>query len=149
MAASRVDFYKCEDVPKTEAGEREIPLSQPIARSLKECRLRTRFARQDDLIFPNARGDYTGHQNMIHRQYKPLFVVIGEPPMNWHALRHFAISTWIEAGFSPKAVQTFAGHSSLQVTLDRYGHLFPAEDHSKMMNEIAVTLFADALLHGT
>ena len=43
---------------------------------------------------------------------------------NWHALRHFAISCWIEADMKPKTVQTFAGHSSLQVTMDRYGHLF-------------------------
>jgi hypothetical protein len=30
---------------------------------------------------------------------------------NWHALRHFAISCWIEADLKPKTVQTFAGHS--------------------------------------
>jgi len=43
---------------------------------------------------------------------------------NWHGLRHFAVSCWIEAGLKPKTVQTFAGHASLQVTMDRYGHLF-------------------------
>ncbi|WP_225173551.1 MULTISPECIES: hypothetical protein [unclassified Bradyrhizobium] len=26
---------------------------------------------------------------------------------NWHALQHFAISCWIDAGFPPKTVQTF------------------------------------------
>jgi integrase len=46
---------------------------------------------------------------------------------NWHALRHFAISCWIDAGLPPKTVQTFAGHSSLQVTMDRYGHLFRSD----------------------
>src|SRR5712671_2414180 len=40
-----------------------------------------------------------------------------------HALRHFAVSCWIDASLPPKAVQTFAGPSSLQVTMDRYGHL--------------------------
>ena len=61
---------------------------------------------------------------------------------NWHALRHFAVSTWIEAKFPPKTVQTFAGHASLQVTMDRYGQLFPSEDHKKAMDEIAKGLFA-------
>lgn len=60
---------------------------------------------------------------------------------NWHGLRHFAVSTWIEAGMSPKTVQTFAGHASLQVTMDRYGHLFPSEDHKRAMDRIAKTLF--------
>jgi integrase len=64
---------------------------------------------------------------------------------NWHGLRHFAVSTWIEAGLSPKTVQTFAGHASLQVTMDRYGHLFPSEDHKRAMDHIATTLFTGTL----
>lgn len=147
---TRVDFYGQEDVPKTEAGMRTIPLGDPIAYALKVWRIRSRFARDEDLVFPSSRGGYMGHQNMINRQFLPLFKAIEtKDRCNRHALRRFAISTWIEAGFSPKAVQTFAGHSSLQVTLDRYGHLFPAEDHSKMMNQIAMELFSSALPHGT
>src|SRR5580692_2267575 len=60
---------------------------------------------------------------------------------NWHALRHFAISCWIDAGLPPKTVQTFAGHSSLQVTMDRYGHLFKSDDHKKAMDAIAADMF--------
>jgi len=53
------------------------------------------------------------------------------------SVRHYAISTWIEAGLTPKTVQTLAGHSSLQVTMDRYGHLFPSDDHKAAMDAIA------------
>jgi integrase len=60
---------------------------------------------------------------------------------DWHGLRHFPISTWIEAGLTPKTVQTFAGHASLHVTMDRYGHLFPSDDHRRAMDRIAHTLF--------
>jgi integrase len=66
----------------------------------------------------------------------------GENRFNWHALRHFSVSCWIEAGFTPKTVQTFVGHASLQVTMDRYGHLFLNEDHKKTMDQIAKGLFA-------
>jgi len=59
---------------------------------------------------------------------------------NWHALRHFAISCWIDAGLPPKTVQTFAGHSSLQITMDRYGHLFRSERHNSAMDAIAETI---------
>ena len=73
----------------------------------------------------------------VKRQFKPLFKTTAVQPFNWHALRHFAVSCWIDAGLSPKTVQTFAGHSSLQVTMDRYGHLFPSEDHQRAMDTIA------------
>ena len=75
------------------------------------------------------------------RRFLPLFekleashnddsVNVPAPPrrFNWHALRHFAVSCWIEAGLTPKTVQTFAGHASLQVTMDRYGHLMPGSE---------------------
>ena len=61
---------------------------------------------------------------------------------NWHALRHYGISTWIEADLKPKTVQTFAGHSSLQVTMDRYGYLFKSDDHTKAMEDIAKKLLS-------
>jgi integrase len=38
-------------------------------------------------------------------------------------------------------VQTFTGHSSLQVTMDRYGHLFQSDDHKKAMDAIASDMF--------
>ncbi len=33
-------------------------------------------------------------------------------------------------GCHPKAIQTRMGHSSINVTLDRYGHLFPDVDEA-------------------
>lgn len=84
----------------------------------------------------------------MHRKFTPLFVKlrekwkeerVNEPleTFTWHALRHFAISCWVDAGLPPKAVQTFAGHSSLQVTMDRYGPLFRSDAHSEAMDAIA------------
>ena len=60
---------------------------------------------------------------------------------NWHSLRHFAVSSWIEAGLAPKTVQTFAGHASLAITMDRYGHLFASPDHRQAMDNTARALF--------
>lgn len=151
---TRVDAYHEEDVTKTAAGMRTIPLSQPVVLMLKEWKLRTKRKQAEDLVFPNKRGWYTGHDNMVKRKFLPLFDALAvkhqqdpaqhpEPParFNWHALRHFAVSCWIEAGLSPKTVQTFAGHSSLQVTMDRYGHLFKSDNHRKAMNAIAADMF--------
>ncbi|WP_256459647.1 hypothetical protein [Bradyrhizobium sp. 41S5] len=37
-------------------------------------------------------------------------------------------------------MQTFEGHSSLQVTMDRYGHLFKSDDHKEAMDMIVAAL---------
>ncbi len=150
---TRVDAYGDEDVTKTAAGMRIIPLAQPLILMLKEWKVRSKRKKAEDLVFPNKRGWYTGHDNMIKRKFLPLFDLLAakhqedpaqhpEAParFNWHALRHFAVSCWIEAGLSPKTVQTFAGHSSLQVTMDRYGHMFKSDDHKKAMDAIAAEM---------
>lgn len=56
--------------------------------------------------------------------------------------RHFAVSPWIEQGFSIKEVMIFAGHASAQMTMQRYGHLFPTPDHQKAMAQVEGRLFA-------
>ena len=40
------------------------------------------------------------------------------------------MSLWIEQGFSIKEIMTFAGHSSIQMTMERYGHLFPSVEEA-------------------
>ena len=50
-----------------------------------------------------------------------------------HPYRHFYASRLIDQGFGPKWVQYLMGHSSIQMTLDIYGHLFPQEDdHARL-----------------
>ena len=139
---TRVDAYGVEDMTKTVAGMRTIPLGITVMAELKAWRLRSSFSKPDDLIFPSRRGHYENHVNMVKRRLKPLFAKAAVEPFNWHALRHFAISCWIEAGLSPKSIQTFAGHSSLQVTMDRYGHMFQSDDHKRTMDRIAESLFS-------
>jgi integrase len=148
---TRVDPYGVVDVPKTKAGLRTIPLGESVLSALSGWRRITRFPASDDLVFPNRLGSYFNHTDMVKRKFLPLFAKLAaiwererrnEPVevFTWHALRHFAISCWIEAGLPPKAVQTFAGHSSLQVTMDRYGHLFRSDSHSQAMDAISHSL---------
>ncbi|WP_318881180.1 site-specific integrase [Sinorhizobium medicae] len=148
---TRVDSKRNEDTTKSEAGLREVPLGAAIVTALKAWKLRTDFGKPGDLVFPNGKGNHENHRNLRKRIFMPtLDRAAAEMAkegkklkrFGWHALRHFAISTWIEAGLSPKTVQTFAGHSSLAVTMDRYGHLFPSDNHKKAMDAIASSIFA-------
>jgi integrase len=141
---TRVDRFKSEDTTKTEAGVRAVPIGLAVTVALKAWRLRSRFSKPEDLVFPNSRGGYVNHDNFAHRVYRPLCRKAGVAGINWHSLRHFAVSTWIEAGLSPKTVQTFAGHSSLEMTMDRYGHLFPSEDHKRAFDRIAEALLKNS-----
>lgn len=46
----------------------------------------------------------------------------------FHQLRHFYASVLIAAGSSVKLVQERLGHTSAQMTLDVYSHLWPEDD---------------------
>jgi integrase len=152
---TRVDAYRDEDVPKTKAGIRTIPLGEGVIRALRGWRQITAYSKAGDLVFPNYMGTHWSHDGMIKSKWLPLFKRLAArwqeqrrndfpEQFNWHALRHFAISCWIDAGLPPKTVQTFAGHSSLQVTMDRYGHLFRSDSHGRAMDAIAEVIDAPA-----
>jgi Phage integrase family len=52
----------------------------------------------------------------------------GLEPVTLHECRHTFATLMIAACVNAKALQTFMGHSSITVTLDRYGHLFPGSE---------------------
>ncbi len=49
-------------------------------------------------------------------------------PIGLHECRHTFASLMIAAGVNAKALSTYIGHSSIQITLDRYGHLMPGNE---------------------
>lgn len=152
---TRVDAHNQEDAPKSKAGFRTIPVGADVVKRLREWKVRSKFSKASDLVFPNSKGRYKAHTCLLEDQFYPLFGILAErheadpenaPPaptrFGWHALRHFAVSCWIEAGMAPKAVQTFAGHSTLAMTMSVYGHLFPSDDHGRAMDAISKSLFS-------
>ena len=48
--------------------------------------------------------------------------------MGLHECRHTFASLMIAAGVNAKALSTYMGHSSITITLDRYGHLMPGNE---------------------
>lgn len=138
---TRVDAHNSEDAPKSSAGVRTLPLAPDVVAMLRQWKLRSRWSRPDDLVFPNREGSYVRHTHLIKR-FNALFDRPGAPmKFNWHSLRHHAVSSWIAAGLAPKTVQTFAGHSTLALTMDTYGSLFKSEDHAAAIEQAARGLF--------
>ena len=52
---------------------------------------------------PEPGRPHLGHDNLIKRQFLPLFDELKTVKrFNWHGLRHFAVSCWIEPGSHPR-----------------------------------------------
>lgn len=148
----RADAFNVVGEPKSSSGVRKVPAGPMVLNTLKQWR-GARIVRPNQLIFPAKSGEVQSHANTLHRDFYPLFVALAakhkESPathpkverFRWHDLRHFAISLWIEHAFNVKEVMTFAGHADFKMTMERYGHLFPKEDHQRGMAEIEARLF--------
>ncbi|WP_235925478.1 tyrosine-type recombinase/integrase [Brucella pseudintermedia] len=137
---TRVDAYGEFDTTKSGAGRRTVPIGKAMVDQLKTWKAASKHNGVDDFVFTDSRGGFIRHTNFMKRDWKPLIAKTNAPDIGWHALRHYAISTWIEAGLPPKAVQTLAGHASYAITMNRYGHLFPSDDHKAAFDRIAETL---------
>ena len=97
-------------------------------------------------MFTAAQGGPLRHSNFYKRVWRPAKEVAGVPEgLRIHDLRHTCAALLIAQGASPKAIQAHLGHSSIQVTFDRYGHLFPEdlEDLADRLDEARESALAD------
>ncbi len=92
---------------------------------------RVRLARVDPLpdalVFTSPEGAALRHSTFRSRYWLPALHRAGVPQVGLHVLRHSAAAAMIQAGASPKAVQTILGHASAAFTLTVYGHIFDAD----------------------
>jgi integrase len=79
----------------------------------------------DPLVFTAPDGGPLRHSNFRRRVWLPAARAAGLEPLRVHDLRHTCASLLISTGAHPKAISVMLGHSSIQITMDRYGHLFP------------------------
>jgi integrase len=129
----RADEWGQIGPPKSAAGRREIPLASVVLNALREWKLACPKGSLG-LVFPTRTGAPIRHSNIAGRHWCPLQRrVLGEVRFGLHQLRHYFASWIIASGFSPKRAQTLLGHSSITMTYDRYGHLFPSieDDHAR------------------
>jgi integrase len=129
--SERADRYSSIGSPKSASGRRTIPLGEVTAQALKEWRLAQPPGRT--LVFGNSRDNPEHLANIHARVLVPLQKRAGIRRYSLHSLRHYAISRWLAAGLDLKLCQTLAGHGSLSLTLDRYGHWISRhDDHARV-----------------
>ena len=84
-----------------------------------------RYPSPDGWVFTAGEGGAVHHHNFRHRHYTRAVDAAGLPGVRFHDLRHTCAALLIAAGRHLEEVKTYLGHSSIRVTSDRYGHLFP------------------------
>jgi integrase len=94
-----------------------------LAAELRAHQLASKWSGEDDLIFPSERGTLLDDGNIVRREFKPALRRAKLRQVRFHDLRHSYASLLIAQGAHPKLISEQLGHASVQITLDRYGHL--------------------------
>ncbi len=151
----RADRYQEIGKPKSAAGSRTVPIGAIVINTLREWKLACPKS-ELSLVFPTGGGEIEWHTNIIKRGLIPPQIAAGvtvettqkdehgKPVVaakysGLHALRHFYASWCINRvedgglGLPPKMVQERLGHSSITMTMDVYGHLFPSTNDAKAL----------------
>ena len=63
--------------------------------------------------------------------------------LRFHDLRHTTVALLIKKEVHPKAIADMLGHSSIAITMDRYGHLYG--DHDEPIMKKLEKLYKDAV----
>ena len=61
-----------------------------------------------------------GEKELAIKEHRPPVIM---EHINLHACRHSFATRCLEAGIAPKIVQSWLGHSSIEITLDLYSHV--------------------------
>lgn len=135
----KMDHWNDPGLPKTAAGSRTIPLPPIVLNTLREWRLQS----PGELCFHTRTGKALTYSHVVSMVWEPTLKAAGLAGKysGLHCLRHFYASWCINSkedgglGLSPKAAQERLGHTSVTMTLDVYGHLFPSGDDGSALAE--------------
>lgn len=118
------DHYVVREAPlKTRYSKRTIDLSPNTVQAL--LALPAGDDPERDYVFRSQVGGPIDPDN-VDRAWKRDLTAAGLADRPFHSTRHTHASLLIAAGVHPKAIQARLGHSSITVTMDRYGHLMPS-----------------------
>ncbi|WP_287150484.1 site-specific integrase [Mesorhizobium sp.] len=165
----RADAVNRLGSPKSEAGNRKVPLPPGLVQELRKWKLKCPKKGDLGLVFPTEKGTPQLLGNILDRQYQPAVIEAGltvrakdkdgrymrddegNPILKakypgLHCLRHFyaswCINRKVDGGLDlpAKMVQARLGHSTIGMTLNTYGHLFESGDDGSELAEAEAAL---------
>jgi integrase len=111
--------------PTKNRQRRVVPIPEVLREYLAAQRLRQKPG--ISLVFGNASGRPFGVQT-LREHADTAWEASGMTRITPHECRHTYASFAIAAGVNAKALCDYMGHSSIQVTYDKYGHLMPGNE---------------------
>lgn len=140
---------KIGDSPKSEAGQRDIPMNDTIKEILKSQKKKnvmlqgTNVIAFDDRIFSTVYGNII-NSNRVNKsittclkalEVKGIFI----EHFTAHAFRDTFATRYIEQGGNMQTLKTILGHNSISLTMDLYSHVLPNTKQEEM-NSIKIML---------
>jgi integrase len=114
--------------PKSDSGNRRVPITASLRRELLNHRLQQGTGGRG-FVFPSDRDpNKPFNPSTLGLHTSTAWEKIGLTPIGLHECRHSYAAYMIAAGINTKALSTYMGHSSITITLDRYGHLLPGNE---------------------
>ena len=106
--------------PKTEAGSRQIPLSDTALRLVVEWKAHAKNTEPDALVFATRLGTPISPNNVLRRSIFPACERLGLPHATWLTFRRTYSSWSHDKGVPGKVVAQLMGHANVDTTLNVY-----------------------------
>ena len=139
------EFHK----PKTANSIRDIPMTKRVLDTLKEIKSRQEGSKTkkgfEDLVFRSRTGKPINAANVrVTFRFYVDRINAEQPEANLlyftpHCLRHTFATMCIDKGMKPKVLQRILGHSTIQMTMDLYCHVYESSirDEMSLLAEMA------------
>jgi integrase len=130
--AQRADRFRKIGQPKSARSRRTVPLTPEVITALRAWQIASEH--KAGLVFASISGGAEHHWTIM-RAVLPAMKAAKMPAYGLHGFRHFFASWCLNPpergglGLQSQDVQRLLGHSSIVMTMDVYGHLFPGGDH--------------------
>lgn len=102
--------------PKSECSQRDIPIPDFIVQLI----LNMNFLSEDYIL--TGRSDCFVEPRTLQNRFKTYLIDCGLKEITFHQLRHQFATCCVELGFELKSLSEILGHSSVNITLNRYVH---------------------------
>jgi integrase len=109
--------------PKSRHGVRTVPIVRTLLPHLRDHMMRS--GRREGLVFGRD-AEQPFNASAIQKRADLAWAKLERVTL--HACRHLYASMSIAAGVNANALCSYMGHSSIAVTYDLYGHLFPGNE---------------------
>jgi integrase len=106
--------------PKTDAGSRQIPLSESALQLVMEWKALVKSTNPEVLVFGTREGTPISPNNVLRRSIFPACDRLGLPHATWLTFRRTYSSWSHDKGVPGKVVAQLMGHSNVDTTLNVY-----------------------------